>query len=217
MNINPRVLALLTGVALFASACDKAYYGTMKKFGLEKRHILVDRVKEARDGQEEAKEQFKTTLERFKELTAFDGGELEDTYKKLLADFETCEARANEVKAHVDAIEVVAEDLFSEWKAEADEIQTKKLRWESERMLRESRDNYQDLMEAMRKAEGKMEPPLAAFKDQVLMLKHHLNAKMVASLKGDLGKIEDDVEALIAEMEASIKEADRFVDAMPLQ
>lgn len=211
-------LATLFTVALVLAVpgCDKAYYGTMQKFGMEKRDILVSRVKEARTDQQEARDQFKTTLERFKELTGFDGGDLEQTYAKLKDDFDACETRANAVRGRVKSIEEVATALFSEWQDEADQIQNRTLRTESERMMRESRSNYDKLIAAMRRAESKMDPPLHAFKDQVLVLKHQLNAKMIASLQGDLRKIEDDVAAAIREMEESIAEANRFVEAMPL-
>ncbi|MEN8232871.1 MAG: DUF2959 family protein, partial [Thermodesulfobacteriota bacterium] len=42
---------------LLSGGCQKAYYNTMEKFGVHKRDIMVDRVEEARDSQEEAKEQ----------------------------------------------------------------------------------------------------------------------------------------------------------------
>ena len=43
---------------VFLSSCASIYYSTMETFGVEKRDILVDRVEDARDGQEDAKEQF---------------------------------------------------------------------------------------------------------------------------------------------------------------
>ena len=50
------VLPLLT-------ACSSAQYAVMEKFGIHKREILVDRVEDARDSQEEAKQQFASALE----------------------------------------------------------------------------------------------------------------------------------------------------------
>jgi hypothetical protein len=77
------VVALIALSAFAASSCDSWHYGTMKKFGLEKRDILVKRVKDARDSQNEAKEEFRTTLERFKSVIEVDGGALEEKYEKL--------------------------------------------------------------------------------------------------------------------------------------
>jgi len=59
-----------------------------------------------------------------------------------------------------------------------------------------------------------MDPVLSAFRDQVLYLKHHLNARAVASLQDELEAIETDVASLVAEMEASITEANTFISSM---
>jgi hypothetical protein len=66
----------------------------------------------------------------------------------------------------------------------------------------------------MKAAEAKMDPVLAAFKDQVLFLKHNLNARAIASLQDTVGRVESDVQRLVAEMEASINEANTFIQQM---
>ena len=43
--------AALVAIALSLTACASAYYGAMEKIGYEKRDILVDRVKDAREEQ----------------------------------------------------------------------------------------------------------------------------------------------------------------------
>lgn len=208
-------LGLVVAVVALAG-CDRAYYGAMKSLGIEKRHILVDRVEEARDGQVDAKEEFRTTLERFKELTGFDGGDLEDTYESMKSSYESCEDAAEEVRDRVAAVRDVAGDLFSEWRDEAETIEKREFRDESLRLLRETETRYRELEAAMEQAVERMDKPLAAFHDQVLFLKHNLNANMIASLEGKVDQVEQDVDALIREMEASIDEANRFVESMPL-
>ena len=49
----------------------------------------------------------------------------------------------------------------------------------------------------MRKSESRMQPVVAAFKDQVLYLTHHLNAQAISSLKTTAAAIETEVAALI--------------------
>jgi hypothetical protein len=66
----------------------------------------------------------------------------------------------------------------------------------------------------MKRAESKIAPVLSAFRDQVLFLKHNLNAQAVASLREELVSVEADIASLIKEMEASIAEADAFIGAM---
>jgi hypothetical protein len=69
-------------------------------------------------------------------------------------------------------------------------------------------------MKKMRGAEAKMQPVLAAFRDQVLFLKHNLNARAIQSLGDTAIEIDDEVAALVADIEASIREADEFVEAL---
>ena len=111
----------------------------------------------------------------------------------------------------------MAEALFDEWDAELDQYQSAALKRSSERQLQQTRAHYGQLIQAMKRAESKMAPVLAAFQDQVLFLKHNLNARAIASLKGNLAAIESDITVLIREMETSIREANRFIDAMRLE
>ncbi len=104
--------------------------------------------------------------------------------------------------------------MFSEWESELEEIQNPDLRQKSHSLLGETRTKYGNLLTAMRSAESKMKPVLGAFKDQVLFLKHNLNAQAIASLKTQVLGIEGDVDALIANMQKSIDEADAFIESM---
>ena len=77
-----------------------------------------------------------------------------------------------------------------------------------------TRRQYQGLIRAMRSAEARMAPVLQAFQDQVLFLKHNLNARAIDSLQGELGTIETDVAQLIREMEKSIAESEAFIRSL---
>ena len=156
--------------ALFLTGCQTIYYNTMEKFGYQKHEILVDRVIDARDEQQDAKEQFKTTLERFNEVVNFDGGELEEKYEILNAEFNRCESRAKEVNDRVAAVEDVGEALFKEWEAELDQYSNAKLRRSSQQKLVQTRREYDQLIRSMHRAEDRIDPVLAAFRDQVLLI-----------------------------------------------
>ena len=201
-------------VALSILGCTKSYYRTMEAFGKEKRDILASRVEGARDAQEDTKEQFQSTLERFSALVGFEGGELEDVYRQLDSSYQRSEQRAEEVRDRVNAVENVAEDLFEEWEKELGLYESQDLRRRSEEQLVRTRGRYRDLIQAMRRAEGKMDPVLRAFRDQVLFLKHNLNARAIASLEGTVDSLESEVAALIREMDASIREANEFVQSI---
>jgi hypothetical protein len=215
MNLPRSVrLSALCALLLAAPGCKSAYYNTWEKLGWAKRDILVDRVEEARDDQEEAKKQFKTTLERFQEVTNFQGGDLEAKYKKLNGEYEDSVGAAEDVRKRIKAVESVANDMFKEWQDEIKQYSNSELRRSSEQKLRDTRQRYNQLIGVMHQAESKMEPVLAAFKDQVLYLKHNLNAQAVSSLQATAAGIESDVGRLIADMEKSIAEANAFINQM---
>ncbi len=200
-------------IALIAllGGCQKAYYSTMEKVGYHKRDILVDRVGKARDSQQEGKEQFKSSLEEFSSVLNFKGGELEDKYNKLNAEYEDSEDAANDVRDRIDSVESVAEALFEEWETELKQYSNAALKRDSSQKLKKTRQQYKKLIRAMRRAEKKMDPVLNAFKDQVLYLKHNLNAKAILSLQKELRAVKSNISALVKDMEKSIREADAFI------
>ncbi len=206
---------MLLGTTLLSSlACQKAYYTTMEKFGVHKRDILAERVEEARDSQHEAKDQFKSALARFQAVVGDPGGELKDKYEQLKDELEESEAKAEKVRERIDAVEDVAKALFQEWELELSQYSNEKLRTSSEKKLKATREDYAGLMAAMKKAEGRIDPVLTPLRDQVLYLKHNLNAQAIAALQDELVEVEADVQSLIQEMEAAIKEADAFIQEL---
>ncbi len=206
--------ALIIGLLLLGVGCKSIGYGAWKMLGYDKRHLLVENVEEARDSQEEAKEQFKTALEKFSSVVNFDGGELEAKYKELNSAYERSLSRAEAVSKRIASVEGVAGDLFAEWENELNEYSDGKLRRLSAEQLETTKDRYQQLVGAMRKAESRMPPVLDRFKDQVLFLRHHLNAQAISSLKNELTEIEDEVSDLVKEMEAAVGEANAFIAQM---
>jgi hypothetical protein len=211
--LNSRTASALLAAMLLAG-CQSVYYKTMEKFGYEKRDILVDRVDDARAAQQEAKKQFESALAQFIAVTNFSGGELERQYNKLKDEFEDCESRANAVHKRISDVERVAQDLFKEWKEELSQYSSAELRRSSQVQLNATRSRYRELIGVMKRAEKKLDPVLAAFHDRVLFLKHNLNARAIASLKAERAKIQTDINILVADMNRSIAEADRFIKEM---
>jgi hypothetical protein len=199
---------------LLIAGCSSAYYSMWEKLGYEKRDILVSRIKDANQDQEDAKKQFETTLQRFKEVTNFNGGDLEAEYNKLNSSYESCEAQANDVSKRIKSVEKVAADMFEEWQNELGQYSDPKLRQASEQKMNETKARYRKLITVMKQAEARMKPVLTAFHDQVLFLKHNLNAAAIASLQTTSAGIEADVSQLIKEMNASIAEANAFVSQL---
>ena len=199
---------------LGVTGCSSVYYGTMEKMGVHKRDIMVDRVKAARDTQNETKEQFLTAMEQFKSVVNFKGGDLEKEYNKLNATLKKSETKAAEVHDRIKAVEDVSEALFSEWRLEINQYSSDALRRSSQQKYEITKKKYEDLIKAMKKAEAKLEPALAPLRDQVLYMKHNLNARAIAGLSGELTSVQSNVDKLVRDMEVAVAEADKFIAAL---
>lgn len=205
--------AVLVTVGL-GTGCRSTYYAAYEQFGVYKRDLLKKRVVAARDEQQGAGEQFKDVLTRLKEITKFDGGQLEKEYNALKGEYDDCVSQAKAVGRRIKDMDTVAADLFAEWEKEASAINTPSLRESSRVQLATTREKYQAVATALKQAEASMAPVLQQFNDYVLYLKHNLNAQAVASLKGEATTIQKDIARLIEQMNASIARADEFVKTL---
>ncbi|MBK1851582.1 DUF2959 domain-containing protein [Marinobacter sp. 1-4A] len=187
------------------------YYSTMEKFGVEKRDILVDRVGDARDSQSDARETFRSSLEQFQSVVDTPDTTLQEKYNVISDAYDDSLKSANKVRDRIEAVEDVSEALFDEWEDELDLYESASLRNTSKRRLDETRKLYSSLITRMHQVEKRMDPVLEAFEDQVLFLKHNLNAQAIGSLEDELGQIRQDVDSLVRDMEASIAESEAFI------
>lgn len=202
------VLALLAG----CQTARTAYYNAWEGIGYAKRERLVDNVKAAQQEQTEAKKEFANALEQFKSVVNFDGGDLEKAYNKLNDSYASCTAQADAVKSKIGSVKNVADALFKEWQGEIKQMgDDPTLQASSQTLLDKTRANYGEMIKRMDGAAATMDPVLKKFQGRVLFLKHSLNAQAIASLKGTEVELGGQIETLIREMEASIRQAEEFI------
>ncbi|ANP75077.1 DNA repair protein [Vibrio crassostreae 9CS106] len=193
------------------TGCQSAYYSAMEQVGYHKRDIMVDRVEDAKESQQDAQEEFTSALEALSSLTNFSGGDLEDMYNQINDKYQDSEKAAQNVSDRIAAIEDVSDALFAEWQSELDLYTSDSLRRSSEQKLRETKSSYQTMLSAMKRAEKKMDPVLNTLRDNTLYLKHNLNASAVGSLQGEFMSLEKDIAYAIEQMNAAIAESDKFL------
>ncbi|MFA0389554.1 DUF2959 domain-containing protein [Vibrio splendidus] len=193
------------------TGCQSAYYSAMEQVGYHKRDIMVDRVEDAKESQQDAQEEFTSALEALSSLTNFSGGDLEDMYNQINDKYQDSEKAAQNVSARIGAIEDVSDALFAEWQSELDLYTSASLRRSSEQKLRETQSSYKTMLSAMKRAEKKMDPVLNTLRDNTLYLKHNLNASAVGSLQGEFMSLEKDIAYAIEQMNAAIAESDKFL------
>ena len=208
-NILSIVFILLSVNAL--SGCENTYYAAMEKVGLHKRDILIDRVESASTSQQEAQQEFKDALTHLSNLINFDGGDLAEQYELSQSHYDASQSAAKDVSDKIESIESVAEALFDEWQSEIDLYSSTNLKAQSQAKLRTTQRNYQNLLKSMRKAENRMVPVLSSLQDNVLFLKHNLNAKAIGALQGEYLIIKRDVQRLIDDMNSAIEQSNSFV------
>ncbi|MDH3356777.1 MAG: DUF2959 domain-containing protein [Desulfobacteraceae bacterium] len=195
----------------FFGGCSTAYYGAMEKVGIHKRDILVDRVEDARDAQSEAQEQFKSALEQFGAVVQIENTDLKKAYDKLNAEYEDSEKAAKKVSERIDKVESVADDLFEEWEDELKLYKSADLRRSSQRKLQKTKTRYREMLASMHRAEKSMAPVLRTFRDNVLFLKHNLNAQAIGSLRSEFSTLKGEIDGLIKNMNEAIKTSNKFI------
>ena len=208
----PDCLVLIAVLLLLLfGGCSKAYYDTMEKVGIHKRDILVDRVEDARDAQSEAQEQFKSALEQFGAVVRIENTDLKKAYDKLNAAHEDSEGASKKVSQRIDKVESVADALFEEWEEELNLYKSADLRRSSKQKLRNTKTRYREMLASMHRAEKSMTPVLRTFRDNVLFLKHNLNAQAIGSLRAEFSTLKGEIDGLIKNMNEAIKTSNKFI------
>ncbi len=195
----------------FFGGCSKAYYDAMEKVGIHKRDILVDRVADARDAQSEAQEKFKSALEQFGSVVQVENTDLKKAYDKLNAAYEDSEGAANKVSQRIDKVESVADALFEEWEDELKLYKNADLRRASQRKLKNTQTRYREMLASMHRAEKSMTPVLRSFRDNVLFLKHNLNAQAIGALRSEFSTLKGEIDGLIKYMNEAIETSNKFI------
>lgn len=208
-------VCLLGLILLSLTGCRNVIYSAYEDFGIYKRDLLKKAVVAARDEEKGAQQEFKDALTRLKELTGFEGGELEKQYRRVQSSYDDAASRVSAVHKRVQDVETVAGDLFVEWEKENRQIETPELRQTSHQQLVDTRLRYEEMLAALKKSERSMDPVLHKLHDYVLALKHSLNAEAIGQLRGESMKIQADVAQLLEQMNASIASADAFIRQMP--
>jgi len=211
ISITIQLIIIAVLLVPFIGGCSNAYYGAMEKVGIHKRDILVDRVEGARDAQSEAQEQFKSALEQFGAVVKIENTDLKKAFEKLNAEYEDSEKAATEVSERIDKVESVANALFEEWEEELKLYKNAELRRSSQQKLQKTKTRYREMIASMHRAEKSMTPVLRTFRDNVLFLKHNLNAQAIGSLRTEFSTLKGKIDGLIKNMNEAIQTSNKFI------
>ena len=220
MNLNIRLSKAVAAPVMFSllliTGCTSIYNATMEGvFGYEKRELFKKSVTALQSEQKDAQKEFKDALTRLKELYGFHGGELESVYEKVKSSYERCDGEAKAVHTRIENMEDLAKSMFSEWETDIQQYTNPNLAATSRDQLRLTKDRYAQLSRTVREAESAMQPVLGQLKDNVLFLKHNLNASAIGSLQGEASGIQKQIEQLLTQMNTAIAASDSFIKTLP--
>ena len=206
---------IIISLVLLISSCQTtSYYKTKGWFGAEKRELLVDSVEGVRNSLQENVKVFKTAITGINVVINVKDEKMEERHEQLKNDYGNCEAEAGNVRSRIDTMETISGDFFDQWMEEMQLYSNESFRNASRDKYNKVRKKYTKLVQNLRKVEVKLEPALNGFRDQVLFLKHNINAQSVASLEDELVTVEAEIDALIRNLVEAIKEADDFISSM---
>lgn len=198
-------------MALLTAGCAGTYYSAMEKVGVPKREILVERVEETRDSQLEAQEQFQSALDQFGTVVRLEQTDLKTAYETLNDEYQQSLKAAEDVSLRIEKVESVSDALFAEWKKELKLYESAELRAASRKQYEATLSRYQNMLAGMHEAEASMQPVLNIFRDNVLFLKHNLNAQAIGSLAPEFETLQLEIDSLISKMNASIEQSNQFI------
>lgn len=214
VNLQIGRAGFVCALLIMLAGCASVQYSALEKVGIHKRDILVDRVEDARDAQTETREQLVTAYEELSALVGYEGGELEKKYERLSKEVERSRKATQDLDEHLSDIDRVSEDLFDEWESELDLYSNATLKADQKRKLALARRQFMTMRDRMQTARNRVDPVMAVLTDNVLFLKHSLNAQALAALRGQTAVLEGQVDALIRDMQVAIEEADAFISRM---
>lgn len=212
MRLNYKIFLMLS--VMLMAGCTTIKYNTLEKIGIHKRDILVGNVEDTRDAQQDAQEQFQDALERFGNIVNVEDTDLKKAYNQLNNEYEDSRDAAEEVTEQIEDVEEVATDLFDEWREENKAYSDAVLRRDSESKLRDTEARYKEMLGSMKQAEASMQPVLSTLFDNVLYLKHNLNAQAVGSLRTTFNELEGDIDVLVERMNQSIARSNDFINQL---
>ncbi len=204
-------LALLLVLALLGPVSDVAYAQTS---GHKQTAKLVSKSQSTIGSMRAARLQVENTLNGY---NAIIDGEVDDNikaYKKLQKDINKSEKAREDVRKKMDAMQVEADILFTDWESSLADITSDDLRQRSEARLNDTKSRYDGILKEARATGEQVDPFLTHLKDQVVFLGYDLNPSAIADLKGDAKKLNNQADKVFAGVDKSIDTAAKYANSL---
>lgn len=189
-------------------------YDLQETMGTPKRQVLLSRVQDARDSMKESKKVFTSAMQQFGSVFKESGSKLENKYKILKGEYDACNTKASELRSHIASVKSIGQVLFQEWQKELDQFTNEQMRKLSEVKMQQTREKYVTMIDSMDRVSARITPVMTSMNDQLLNIKHSLNALIVVSLEEELVQLRGQMDNLMAEIDASVNHCNAFIGSM---
>jgi hypothetical protein len=208
------ILASLV-LILSSTGCNNSLgYNFQEAMGTPKRQVLLSRVQDTRDAMKDTKKTFASAMQQFGSVYKESGSKLENKYVILKKEYETCNSKASDLRSQIASVKSIGQVLFQEWQKELDQFTNEQMRKLSEVKMQQTREKYVTMTESMDRVSARMTPVMTSMSDQLLNIKHSLNALIVVSLEEELVQLRGQMDNLMAEIDASVNHCNAFIGSM---
>lgn len=200
---------------LSSTGCNNSLgYDIQEAMGTPKRQVLLSRVQDTRDSMKETKKVFASAMLQFGSVYKESGSKLENKYVILKKEYDACNSKASSLRSQIANVKSIGQVLFQEWQKELDQFTNEQMRKLSEVKMQQTREKYVAMTDSMDRVSARMSPVMSSMSDQLLNIKHSLNALIVVSLEEELIQLRGQMDNLMAEIDASIENCNSFIGSM---
>jgi hypothetical protein len=189
-------------------------YSFQEAMGTPKRQVMLSRVQDTRDSMKETKKTFASAMQQFGSVYKESGSKLENKYLILKKEYDTCNSKASELRGQISNVKSIGQVLFQEWQKELDEFTNEQMRKLSEVKMQQTREKYVIMVDSMDRVSARMTPVMSSMNDQLLNIKHSLNALIVVSLEEELAQLRGHMDSLMTDIDASVNHCNAFIGSM---
>jgi len=200
---------------LSSQGCNNSLgYSFQEAMGTPKRQVLLSRVQDTRDSLKETKKTFASAMQQFGSVYKESGAKLENKYVILKKEYDTCNSKASELRGQIANVKSIGQVLFQEWQKELDQFTNEQMRKLSEVKMQQTREKYVTMTDSMDRVSARITPVMNSMNDQLLNIKHSLNALIVVSLEEELTQLRGHMDSLSADIDASVNHCNAFIGSM---
>ncbi|MDG2048477.1 MAG: DUF2959 family protein [Halioglobus sp.] len=199
-------------LSLFIVVSQSCAYASAQQANIHRLDPLLQRVEASLKAHQALVEQLRVDQATLLALGRAAGDDLQPIFVAEFKDYRDSVQAAVSVSSAVAAVSQTAFRLFEEWRDEIGYLTDARLKAENETQFAASRQRYEKLIKPLQNSEAMIDPVLADLRKFLIYFKYALNESSVGSRKTELSDTNDNIEALINALTASIVDSKVFLD-----